>query len=175
MAQYKRAKTQTKSRVRKKRSVLTKATCEGCEKEFSYVLYERSKPRRFCSKACYYAQREPKNLWQPRSAPNGKLSKADLAAIELIWHTYEFSPLACFFGERDVAEIYERISSKALFHEWAVYTIIFQAHLTYRYESIVQIPGLNKADFLGLCDRFNITLMDSEAFENDVKTVACGQ
>ena len=135
------------------------------------MRYERSKPRRFCSKACYYAQREPKNLWQPRSAPNGELTVADLAVIELIWHAYDFPPLACFFGRRDVAEIYGRIASKALFYEWVVYTIIFQAHLTHRYESIIQIPGLSKVDFLRLCDKFNITLMDSEAFASDMQSI----
>ena len=94
--------------------------------------------------------------------------------IELIWHAYDFSPLGVFFGKRNVAEIYGQIASKALFHEWVVYTIIFQAHLTHRYESIIQIPGLRVKDFLRLCDKFNITLMDSEAFDSDMKSVASG-
>ena len=53
-------------------------------------------------------------------------------------------------------------------------SIIFQAHLTHRYESIIQIPGLRVEDFLRLCDKFNITLMDSEAFDSDMKTVVSG-
>ena len=97
-----------------------------------------------------------------------------MAVIELIWHAYDFSPLGVFFGKRNVAEIYGQIASKALFHEWVVYTVIFQAHLTHRYESIIQIPGLRVEDFLRLCDKFNITLMDSEAFAEDVKTVTSG-
>ena len=139
------------------------------------MLYERGKPRRFCSRACHYANRDDEFLWKPRSKPKGELTRTDLAVIELIWHTYQFAGLTCFFGRRDVAEIYERIASKALFHEWVVYTIIFQAHLVHRYESIIQIPGMRKADFLNLCDKFNIILRDSEAFDNDMEAVASGQ
>ena len=174
-ARNKRAYKQVYSRERKKRSVVTETTCEGCEKQFSYVLYERSKPRRFCSRACHYTHRKLEFLWQPRSTPKGKLSKSDLAVIELIWHAYGFSPLGVFFEKRDVAEIYSQIASKALFYEWVVYTIIFQAHLTHRYESIIQIPGMRVEDFLRLCDKFNITLMDSEAFDSDMKSVVSGK
>ena len=174
-ARNKRTYKHAYSRERKKRSVVTETTCESCEKQFSYVLYERSKPRRFCSRSCHYAQRSLENLWQPRSTPKGKLTEADLTVIELIWHAYDFSPLGVFFGKRNVAEIYGQIASKALFYEWVVYTVIFQAHLTHRYESIIQIPGLRVEDFLRLCDKFNITLMDSEAFTIDMKTVVSGQ
>ena len=170
-ARNKRTYKHVYSRERKKRSVVTETTCESCENQFSYVLYERSKPRRFCSRACHYAQRSLEHFWLPRSTPKGELTEADLTVIELIWHAYDFSPLGVFFGKRNVAEIYEHITSKALFHEWVVYTIIFQAHLTHRYESIIQIPGLRKADFLRLCDKFNITLMDSEAFDSDMKSI----
>ena len=173
-ARNKRAYKHVYSRERKKRSVVTATTCENCEEQFSYVLYEHSNPRRFCSRACHYERRKLEYFWKSRCTPNEKLTKADLTVIESIWHAYDFSPLGVFFGNRNLVEIYEQIASEALFYEWVVYTIVFQAHLIHRYESIIQIPGLRKADFLRLCDKFNITLMDSEAFAEDVKAVASG-
>ncbi|MDE0298598.1 MAG: hypothetical protein OXN17_08205 [Candidatus Poribacteria bacterium] len=169
-ARNKRAYKQSYSRERIKRSVVREAACESCNRQFSYVLYEQSKPRRFCSRTCHYAQRNLERSCQPRCVPNGRLSRADLAVIELIWHAYDFSPLGVFLGKRNVVEIFKCITSKAMFYEWVVYTIIFQAHLTHRYESIIQIPGLKKVDFLKLCRKFNITLKDSEAFDSDMKS-----
>ena len=68
--------------------------------------------------------------------------------------------------------IHDSLFSREMFHEWVVYTIIFQSHLLWRYEMIVQIPGLVKADFLRLCQKYRITLQDSEAFAEDIKAVA---
>ena len=107
----------------------------------------------------------------PRSRPKTDLTAEDLRVIQMIWQTFGFVGRQEFFNSRELPEIYPRLHSKSAFHEWVVYTIIFQAHLTYRYEAIVQIPGLEKAQFVKLCDKYNITLQDSEAFVEDRKVV----
>ena len=103
-----------------------------------------------------------------RASPIEELGDKDFAAIQLIWHTFDYVPLFVFPDTRDVREIYDSLLSREMFHEWVVYTIIFQSHLLWHYEMIVQMPGLVKADFLRLCQKYRITLQDSAAFAEDM-------
>ena len=154
-----------------RRSRVYTMACEGCGAEFTYRLFENSKPRRFCDQACYHSNKGLTST-EARTKPKGILTSSDFAAIQLIWHTFDYVPLSIFPDTREVREIHDSLFSKEMFHEWVVYTIVIQAHMMWRYETIVQIPGLVKADFLRLCQKYRITLQDSAAFAEDIKAVA---
>ena len=153
------------------RSRVDTVACSACDEEFTYRLFDNSKPRIYCSKKCFHSDKG-EGATAPRAKPMGELNDADLAVIQLIWNTFDYHGLSVFPGTRDVPTIYKRLISKEMFHEWVVFSIIFQSHLLYRYEMIVQIPGLVKADFLRLCQKYRIILQDSEAFAEDIKSVA---
>ena len=152
-------------------STVETVECAGCGTAFTYTLFSKSIRRRYCTKKCYHERYSRQGLGRgPR--PTGiieELGDKDLSAIQLIWHTFDYSALYVFPDTRDVRKIHDSMSVKEMFHEWVVYTIIFQAHIMFRYERIVQIPGLVKADFLRLCQKYRITLQDSEAFAEDIK------
>ena len=156
--------------------------CPTCDNEFT-TAYRKKK---YCSQLCQEARnkrifnekyppiksgRARDGSWVTinRTSPIEDLGHKDFAAIQLIWHTFDYVPLFIFPDTRDVREVYDTLLSKEMFHEWVVYTIIFQSHLLWRYEMLVQIPGLVKADFLRLCQKYRITLQDSEAFAEDIK------
>ena len=158
--------------------------CPTCDKEFT-TAYRK---KRFCSQRCQEAHnkqtfnekdptikagRATDGSWVNinRTSPIEELGDKDFAAIQLIWHTFDYVPLFIFPDTRDVREIYDSLLSREMFHEWVVYTIIFQSHLLWHYEMLVQIPELVKADFIRLCQKYRIMLQDSEAFEEDIKAV----
>ena len=159
--------------------------CPTCDKEFT-TAYRK---KRFCSQSCQEARnkqtfnekdptikagRTDDGSWVTimRAQPIAELDDKDFAAIQLIWHTFDYVPLFIFPDTRDVRKIYDTLLSRDMFHEWVVYTIIFQSHLLWHYETLVQIPELVKTDFLRLCQKYRITLQDSEAFAEDIKAVA---
>ena len=173
---------QSHKTTRRTKTVETRV-CPQCDKEFQTSI----RNKRFCSERCQiarknrnYTQKYPpiKTLpgrggWETmRANPIEELGDKDFASIQLIWHTFDYVPLFIFPDTRDVRKIYDSLLSRDMFHEWVVYTIIFQSHLLWRYEMIVQIPGLVKSDFLRLCQKYRITLQDSEAFAEDIQAVA---
>ena len=168
----KRVYQKTYAKARVKRSEIVDVACEQCGEAFSYRLFATMRPRRFCSKGCYYAQRDNSALFTPRSRPKTDLTATDLRVIQAIWQALDYHALDVFGGRTDLCEIYPKLFSKELFHEWVVFTIIFQSHLEHRYETVIQIPGVGKSDFLRLCDKYNITLQDSEAFAEDMRLAA---
>ena len=159
--------------------------CPTCDKEFQTAY----KKKEYCSERCQVARncRRYREKYPPtkagraddgswvtimRAQPIEGLAAPDFTVIQLIWDTFDYVPLSIFPTTREVREIHDSLHSKEMFHEWVVYTIIFQSHLMWRYEMIVQIRGLVKADFLRLCQKYRITLQDSEAFAEDIKAVA---
>ncbi len=154
-------------RERLANSTMETVVCAACDDEFTYRLFPNSKPRIYCSQKCYHSVKG-EGATSPRAKPLGELNGADLAVIQLIWDAFDYHALAIFPKTRNVVELYERLISKEMFHEWVVFSIIFQSHLLYRYEMIVQIPGLVKADFLRLCQKYRIILQDSEQFAEDM-------
>ena len=152
--------------------------CSECDTEFTTSI----KKQKYCSVSCrhtrdYRVYNKPTNrvsageFIEDYRKPTHELNDADLAVIQLIWHTFDYFPLSIFPDFREARAIHDSLLSKEMFHEWAVYTIIFQAHMMWSYEMIVQTPGLVKADFLRLCKKYRITLQDSEAFAGDIKAV----
>ena len=155
---------------RERRSTVETVVCVGCSTEFTYKLFDNSEPRKYCTKQCFHKNRVSADLIGDYRKPTHELDGADLDVIQLIWHTFDYLPLSIFPDSHEVREIHDSLLSKEMFHEWAVYTIIFQSHMMWSYEMIVQTPGLVKFDFLRLCQKYGITLQDSEAFDEDIKT-----
>ena len=134
--------------------------CPTCDKEFQTAYRKKE----YCSTRCQvarnnrrYNEKYPPIKQSPvneglgwykwRATPTEELSDEDFVAIQIIWHSFDYAPLYIFPDTRDVRTIHDSLFSQEMFHEWVVYTIIFQSHLLWRYEMIVQIPGLVKSGF----------------------------
>ena len=154
-------KRRKQDRVRYRQGKVT-LQCQTCGKEFRGFA-----SRKYCSGDC----NNQFNISQrrPRISPRGSLTKPEFDVIQLLWKTFDYAPLKLFFGEQHVFDVSNRINSKQLFYEWIIYTVIFQTHLTCGYDVMIQMPDFDKEAFLAVCWRFNITLMDSEKFTEDMK------
>lgn len=157
----------------KYKHIKVEGVCKQCGKDFTVMVVSRSEVRTYCTKECYYdSLRQNKDKRYTRHAPVEKLVEGEIRAAQLIWQTFGYHPLQAFFGGTDLWLIYNRMENRPLFHEWLVYTILFQSHLEYRYENIILIPNMDKIMLQSLYHKFRITLQDSEAFEEDRRAYA---
>lgn len=128
--------------------------------------------KKYCSNSCHL--RDMNNHRQPYDVPTSKLDSDELGVIQLIWQALDYAPLSSFGDRRDLAEIYQSLKSHNLFYQWVVYTIIFQSHLAYRYETVSELPEMDKEAYLRLCNKFNVVLMDSDKFVSDMGALIYG-
>ena len=148
--------------------VATEVTCKRCGIVFSYQhVPSRIQPRKYCSKQCYTESLRGKSYGTPRGLQSNRMTEAEITAIQLIWHAYDLPSPQSFFDETNLHIVYGRDYNRSLIHEWTIYTIIFQSHLMFRYETVIQLPGLDARAFHSVCDRFKLRLMDSEQFDRD--------
>ena len=144
-------------------------TCAPCGKVFARTHYPSNRAPQFCSQACYKASRDGKPIALPKRLGIEKLTRGEIEVIQRIWHSLDFAGLESFLGKRDLHEICKRFPNKSLLYNWVVYTILFQSHLTYKYETVKQVPGFDVGAFHSLCNKFVVRLVDSPEFDSDRK------
>lgn len=177
VAYYNAARRADAPGKRRNASKLVKYVCARCGKQTERRVWPSGNAPKYCSRSCAGKGktrdlgREP---WQSRSTPRSRLSASDLGVLQALWRGCDFSPLESFFGETDLHRVYAKSSNRKLFYEWCVYTILFQAHLTYGYENLLKMPQVRRWDLIRVCLKFGIRFMDSEAFDNDAASFSKG-
>lgn len=160
-----RTKEEAKPRGKPKQRITHRKICPQCENEFTFLaLPHHSHRQKFCSKKCHYASiRHTKR--QPRQA-SAKLTQTELLCLDFLRKQLNLHSFEVFTD--NLIEDYHGFQNKELFHEWAIYSIIFTAHLLYKYDTIMSIPGFDKPSFMSLCENLDITLQDSPQFAHDM-------